>query len=71
MKNAVIYFIGFFLTLSQALFAQNESMTAELMRENGKIYVVVGVLVIIFIGIIVYLITLDRRISRMEKSEES
>jgi CcmD family protein len=71
MKNSVLYLVGLLLFISNALFAENESMTAELMRQNGKIYVVVGVLVIIFIGIIVYMITLDRRISRMEKSDKS
>lgn len=71
MKNSVLYGIFLFLLAAQPVLAQNESMTDELMRKDGKIYVVVGVLVIIFIGIIVYMITLDRRISRMEKSEES
>jgi len=37
------------------------------MRSNGKIYVVVAVLVTIFIGIILYLIRLDRKISKLEK----
>lgn len=40
---------------------------ADLMRENGKIYVVVAVLMIIFIGMVVYLIRMDRRIGKMEK----
>jgi CcmD family protein len=71
MKSIIPYILTLFVIISQAVMAQNESMTAELMRENGKIYVVVGVLVIIFIGIIVYMVTLDRRISRMEKSDES
>jgi CcmD family protein len=37
------------------------------MRGNGKIYVVVAVLVTIFIGIILYLIRLDRKITKLEK----
>jgi CcmD family protein len=37
------------------------------MRSNGKIYVVVAVLVTIFIGIIIYLIHLDRKLTRLEK----
>lgn len=40
---------------------------ADTMRSSGKIYIVVGVIAIIFIGIVVYLFTLDRRISKMEK----
>ncbi len=40
---------------------------ADRLRADGKIYVVVAVLVTIFIGIIVYVIRLDRKISRLEK----
>lgn len=39
---------------------------ADTLRGSGKIYIVVGVIVIIFIGIVVYLFTLDRRISKIE-----
>lgn len=44
-----------------------ENQMAELLRSNGKIYVVVSVLSIIFIGIVAYLIFLDKKINRMEK----
>jgi hypothetical protein len=40
---------------------------ADEMRSNGKIYVVVGVLVIILFGLIAYLVSIDRKISRVEK----
>ena len=40
---------------------------ADLMRSNGKIYVVVAVSTIILTGLIIYLINLDRRLSRIEK----
>ncbi len=39
---------------------------ADTLRGSGKIYIVVGVIAIIFIGIVVYLFTLDRRISKIE-----
>jgi hypothetical protein len=41
---------------------------AELMRSNGKIYVVVTVVVIILFGLFIYLIQLDRKIRRLEKN---
>jgi CcmD family protein len=47
--------------------AQSEVEMADLMRADGKIYVVVVVLLIIFIGLIVYLINLDRKVSKLEK----
>ncbi|HVI48966.1 MAG TPA: hypothetical protein VM802_29135 [Chitinophaga sp.] len=43
----------------------------EFFRSNGKIYVIVGVLVIIFLGIILFLISIDRKISRLEQREKS
>jgi hypothetical protein len=40
---------------------------ADLMYENGKIYVVVLVLLTIFAGIILFLINLEKKISKLEK----
>lgn len=54
----------FLLICNYVLFAQS---MADEMRSNGKIYVVVAVLVTIFIGIIIYLIRLDRKLTRLEK----
>ena len=55
------------LLFSTLIHAQNDVAMADAMRENGKIYVVVAVLAIIFAGIIVYLIRLDRKTSQLEK----
>jgi len=44
---------------------------ADAMRANGKIYVVVAVIVIIFAGVIFYLFRLDNKISKVEKELES
>lgn len=44
---------------------------ADAMRADGKIYVLVGVIVLIFAGITVYLINTDRKISKLEKSIQS
>ena len=54
----------FLLLCNYVLFSQN--MAVE-MRSNGKIYVVVAVLTTIFIGIILYLVRLDRKLTRLEK----
>jgi CcmD family protein len=37
------------------------------MFDEGKMYVVVGVLLIILIGLFVYVFSIDRKLSRMEK----
>lgn len=41
--------------------------TAGLMRSNGKIYVVVAVVVTILLGLFAYVFNLDRKISKLEK----
>jgi hypothetical protein len=43
---------------------------ADGMRSNGKIYVVVGVLVIILFGLLAYIVTIDKKITNVEKSIE-
>jgi len=45
--------------------AQDAEM-ADVMRSNGKIYVVVGIILIILIGLITYLFMLDRKITKLE-----
>jgi K+-transporting ATPase A subunit len=58
------------LLLTQAAFAQAnaaEPEMADALRASGKIYVVVLVLVIIVTGLLVYLIRLDGKVSRLEK----
>ena len=47
--------------------AQQKVDMADTMRSNGKIYVVVAVLVIILLGLFIYLIRLDRKIGKLEK----
>jgi hypothetical protein len=57
-----------FMLIQRIGIAQDTIDMADTMRSNGKIYVVVGVISIIFIGIIIYLIRLDSKISRIEKN---
>jgi CcmD family protein len=45
---------------------QNVEM-ADTFRDNGKIFVVVGVISIVFIGLAAYLFSLDRKITKIEK----
>ncbi|MCZ6521848.1 MAG: CcmD family protein [Bacteroidetes bacterium] len=44
---------------------------ADKFREDGKIYVVVGVLAIILTGMILYIFFIDRRLQQMEKLENN
>ena len=61
-----------FLFFNVSIWAQKPDVEmADTMRDNGKIYVVVAVIVAIFIGIILYLIRLDRKMTRLEKDIHS
>lgn len=59
------------LLMSQNILFAQDVATAEGMRSNGKIYVVVAVILTIFAGIIIYLFRLDRKISRLEKEDKN
>lgn len=49
----------------------NKVDMADTMRSNGRIYVVVAVVVVILIGLILYLIRLDRKITKMENEKDN
>jgi len=47
---------------------QNDQVEmADLMRSNGKIYVVVGVVMIIFTGLIIFMVSTERKVSKLER----
>lgn len=67
MKRALLPLIILNL-ISFTLFAQqSEVAMADQMRADGKIWVVVGVIALIFAGIITYLIRLDSKLTKIEK----
>ena len=39
---------------------------ADAMRESGKIYVVVAVLSLVMVGLLAYLIYIDKKVSKIE-----
>jgi len=58
-------------------FAQDENpdsyrgKMADVMRSNGRIYVVVAVVLTILIGLILYVFRLDRKMTKLEKETKS
>ncbi|MBI2282276.1 MAG: CcmD family protein [Bacteroidetes bacterium] len=55
-------------TAVQAQEAVATTDNAGLMRSNGRIYVVVAVVVTILLGLFAYVFSLDRKITRLEKN---
>lgn len=58
------------LIVSPLMAQPSQTEMADVMRSNGKIYVVVSVLATILTGLILYLVSLDRRIRRMERNAD-
>jgi CcmD family protein len=48
-------------------FSQSDVEMADTFRSEGKIYIVIAVMAVIFIGLIIYLISIDRKVSKIEK----
>lgn len=70
MKNFILT-ICLMLSFSMITLAQNSNgvdMASEL-RESGKIYVVVMVIAVIFIGLAIYLFSIDNRLKKIEKQK--
>ncbi|MCY7293078.1 MAG: CcmD family protein [Ferruginibacter sp.] len=60
----------FLLLISSNIFAQAQQVEmADTMRSNGKIYIVVAVCLTILIGLFIYVFSLDRKISKIEKEQ--
>lgn len=68
-KIFVLLAVLFTGLLLQAQDGSKKVEMADLMRSNGKIYVVVAVMLTILAGLIFYIVRLDRKISRLEKDK--
>ena len=54
------------LFISHVGYSQNAEM-ADTFRQDGKIYVVVGIILIVLVGLITYLFLLDRKLNKLEQ----
>jgi hypothetical protein len=64
----IILFVVAMICFNCITFAQAQQVEmADGMRSNGKIYIVVAVCLTILIGLFLYLLSLDRKISKLEK----
>ncbi|MFN5324485.1 MAG: CcmD family protein [Bacteroidota bacterium] len=66
-KLSALFFV---LATSRPSFGQGVEM-ADVMRSNGKIYVVVAVAATVMAGIIGYMAYMDARIRKMEKKQQN
>ena len=65
-----VFFLSVWMLFSLLLQAQEgsgKSSFGNTMRSNGRIYVVVAVMLTILAGLILYMVRLDKKITKLEK----
>ncbi len=67
MKKIMMLLTLLVITLTS--FSQEKVEMADTMRSNGRIYVVVAVALTILIGLVLYMIRLDRKIAKLEREK--
>ena len=73
MKNYSVqtFLLFLFIILPFSILAQeNEIKMADVMRSNGKIYVVVAAILVILAGLLIFLIRIDKKVNRLEKKSK-
>jgi len=63
----LIFFVSQILARAQNL-SDNAPEMADTFRDNGKIYVVIAVIALIFVSIVAFLVYLERKLSKLEKT---
>jgi hypothetical protein len=64
------FFFFLFITIPSFIFAQDNSVEmADVMRGNGKIYVVVAVVSVILLGLLIALISIDKKVKKLERNK--
>ena len=66
-KNKYAILLLLFTLISFLTSAQQEVEMADGMRSEGKIYVVVSIILVILIGLFYFLFRMDRKINSLEK----
>ena len=66
MKKSILFL---FLMMTALISKAEDVEMADQLRGEGKIYVVIGVILIILTGVICYLIRLDSKLRKLEKND--
>lgn len=69
MKKIISILACLFITLQLSAQSSNEIEMATALRSSGKIYVVIAVICVMFLGIAAYLFSIDKKVRKIEKRE--
>ncbi|OYD47263.1 CcmD family protein [Sphingobacterium cellulitidis] len=67
MRNFLLSLLALFVSLTVS--AQENVQMADGLRAEGKIYVVVAVMLVIFISVALYLFSIDKKVKKLEKDK--
>jgi hypothetical protein len=68
LKKFILSFLcAFTLVIANAQAVATDANSNDLMRSNGRIFLVMTIVVFIVIGLLLYVYSLDRKISKLEK----
>lgn len=67
MNKCIALALGFLFTSSIKVFGQDQAAMADNLRAEGKIYVVVIMILIVLAGLIFYLFLMDKKVKKLEK----
>lgn len=70
MKRILTVLFIIFQSLQTFAQQSNSVEMATGLRSSGKIYVVVAVISVIFIGLVAYLFSIDRRLKKIERENK-
>ena len=69
--KATNWILTAFLVFSSLTTGAAQTGSTDFMRSMGKMYVVVAVIVAVFIGLVLFLVVLDRRLTKIENQIKS
>jgi hypothetical protein len=71
MRNKIHYLLLLLAGIisSTQTFAQENLATESAMRSNGKVYVVLAICITILLGFFIYLVSIDRKIKKIEDKQ--
>ncbi len=66
MQTMMRISLTIFLFLILTFPAEAQGTATDFMRSIGKMYVVVAVIIAVFVGLVVFMVYLDRRLTKLE-----
>jgi succinate dehydrogenase hydrophobic anchor subunit len=68
LKKSILFFVfASYQAIANAQAIVKDANSNDLMRSNGRIFLVMTIVVFIVIGLLLYVYSLDKKISKLEK----